>query len=164
MIPYNVLRPGFSFTNLVWLILSHRYVNTLIVPVGYKSSMPSMQRWFNQTAVEVGACVINYTKLFYVDVIPYLCPKPDAGLANPDEWRRSMWLHFISRWHRVKHTCDTLRAVIWHSSDGYGPEWKYISLNGDFGNYIYINIYIYWLRNSIFIYLFLINGIGEHWY
>ena len=46
----------------------------------YTSSMPWHQLWFNETAVNVGAWMIDNIPLLYVDVIIYPCRGPDTWL------------------------------------------------------------------------------------
>ena len=37
---------------------------------------------FAQTAIEVRPWMSNHIPLFFMDVIPYPCPNPEAGLSN----------------------------------------------------------------------------------
>ena len=40
------------------------------------------QEQFDQTTVEIRTWMSNYIPLFYMFVITYPCPNPDAGLGN----------------------------------------------------------------------------------
>ena len=52
------------------------------------SPMPSHQRMFCETAVEVRNWVNNYTPVFYVNVIIYFCSEFSASLVNLYPWMR----------------------------------------------------------------------------
>ena len=45
-------------------------------------SISQLQQRFNKTAVEVIACISNFTLLNHVDIIIYPCPIPDAAFGN----------------------------------------------------------------------------------
>ena len=51
--------------------------------------MPLLQWWFNSTAIGVVAYISNWISLFYIDMITYPCPNPDADLADHCLWKRS---------------------------------------------------------------------------
>ena len=51
------------------------------------SSIPNFIDGFNQTVVEFRERISNRISLFYMDVITYPCPNPDAGLADLYLWK-----------------------------------------------------------------------------
>ena len=78
-----------------------------------------MSMVFNQTVVEVMACASNYISLFYLNVIFYPCPIPDAGFAlviSATIFHRQLLTH----WVRGAHICVSKLSII-GSDNGLSP-------------------------------------------